>query len=235
MKTLAKSFTQVRSLYCAKCDKEYSLSSIKTYATCCNQPLVVRFDLNPGTTKEIIHSEDMTMWRYTQLLPVLNKKNIVSLGEGMTPILPLQKLSDKYGLAGVVMKDETYNPTGSFKARGISLAVSKAKEFNINRCIISTAGNAGGALAAYCAKASIECTVIMPDKTPDIFKQECRLYGAELILVNGLINECAKKAEVLKLEKQYFDISTMKEPYRIEGKKQWDMKLRNTSNGNYPM
>jgi threonine synthase len=137
----------------------------------------------------------------------------------MTPIFPLNKLASKHGLDDLVMKDESGNPTGSFKARGISMAISKAREFNIKRCIVPTAGNAGGALAAYCAKASIECTVIMPIKTPDIFKQECILYGAELILVDGLINDCAKKAEQLKAQKEYFDISTMKEPYRLEGKK----------------
>ena len=218
MLTLLKQPPGIRSLRCVQCDKEYSSNEIHTYATCCNQPLIADYFLS-GIGKEIIDNTDLTMWRYSAFLPVSDRKNIVSLGEGMTPILPLNKLAATYNIDDVVMKDESFNPTGSFKARGISMAVSKAKEFNIKRCIIPTAGNAGGALAAYCAKASIECTVVMPEKTPDIFKQECILYGAELILVDGLINDCAKKAGQLKLQKEYFDISTMKEPYRLEGKK----------------
>jgi threonine synthase len=219
MLTLSKPLTGLRSLYCAACNKQYSADVIQTFATCCNQPLVADYFVSKEIEKEIINTDVLTMWRYAAMLPVSNKKNIVSLGEGMTPVLPLNKLSAKYNIDNVVMKDESFNPTGSFKARGISTAVSKAKEFNIKRCIVPTAGNAGGALAAYCAKASIECTVVMPRKTPDIFKQECTLYGAELILVDGLINDCAKKVGELKSEKEYFDISTMKEPYRLEGKK----------------
>ncbi len=219
MLTLSKPLTGLSSLSCAQCNKEYSAEEIQTFAGCCNQPLVANYFLSAGIGKEIINSADLSMWRYSALLPVSDKHNIVSLGEGMTPILALNKLSGQYHLDDVLMKDESFNPTGSFKARGISMAVSKAKEFNIKRCIIPTAGNAGGALAAYCAKATIECTVVMPYETPDIFKQECILYGAELILVNGLINDCAKKVGSLKSEKEYFDISTMKEPYRLEGKK----------------
>jgi len=219
MITLSKTFSRVRSLRCSQCAKEYPLEIIHTYAPCCNRPLVVIYDIEPGIGRNIIYRRDLTIWRYAEMLPVLSEINIVSMGEGMTPVTPLQKLSQKYNLADVIMKDESHNPTGSFKARGISVAVSKAKELGINRCIIPTAGNAGGALAAYCAKASIECTVVMPRKTPEIFKQECVLYGAELILVDGLINDCAKKTEELKLKKEYFDISTMKEPYRLEGKK----------------
>jgi Threonine synthase len=219
MLTLLKPLTGLRSLRCPQCNKEYSINEIQTYARCCNQPLVSDYFLSHNTRKEIIDVNDQTMWRYAALLPVLNRNNIVSLGEGMTPILSLNKLAAKYNLSDVALKDESFNPTGSFKARGISMAVSKAKEFNIKRCIIPTAGNAGGALAAYCAKASIECSVVMPKNTPDIFKQECILYGSELILVNGLINDCAKKANELKTHKKYFDVSTMKEPYRLEGKK----------------
>lgn len=219
MLTLTNNPSGIQSLNCSKCNKEYAADEIQTFANCCNQPLVAEYFLSKEASKEIINADDLTMWRYAAMLPIFNKKNIVSLGEGMTPIFPLEKLAAKYNLENLVMKDESFNPTGSFKARGISMAISKAKEFNINRCIVPTAGNAGGALAAYCAKASIECTVVMPIKTPDIFKQECTLYDAELILIDGLINDCAKKVGELKSEKEYFDISTMKEPYRLEGKK----------------
>jgi len=159
------------------------------------------------------------MWRYFEMLPVKEEKNIVSLGEGMTPLFQLNHLVSRFGLSSLLLKDESQNPTGSFKARGMSAAVSKMKEFTIDNCIIPTAGNAGGAMAAYCAKAGIECVVVMPEHTPDVFKKQCKHYGAELVLVKGLINDCAKKVEELKKQKEYFDVSTMKEPYRLEGKK----------------
>lgn len=206
-------------LECARCKKEYSLGELQNFATCCHQPLLVKYDYMPGFFKEDLLFREKNMWRYFEMLPVFERKNIVSLGEGMTPLLPLNNLAARHGFADLLMKDESLNPTGSFKARGISMAVSKAKELGVERCIIPTAGNAGGALAAYCAKAGIECTVVMPAHTPDIFKQECTLYGAELILVNGLISDCARKVEELKKSRSYFDISTLKEPYRLEGKK----------------
>jgi threonine synthase len=152
----------------------------------------------------------------------------------MTPIHHLHKLAYEYGFDELLMKDESFNPTGSFKARGISMAVSKAKELGINKCIVPTAGNAGGALAAYCAKAGMKCTVVMPSQTPNIFKQECELYGAELILVDGLINDCAKKVSEINKDNQYFDISTLKEPYRIEGKKTMGYEIAEQLNWQLP-
>src|SRR5436853_115214 len=127
MLAIEKRFSTITSLSCFKCGKQYSAKTINTYATCCDQPLVANYDL-AYISKDIINAEDLTMWRYSSLLPVLNKNNIVSLGEGMTPILPLTKSAAKHGLADVLLKDESFNPTGSFKARGISAAVSKAKE-----------------------------------------------------------------------------------------------------------
>lgn len=159
------------------------------------------------------------MWRYFEMLPVQNKKNIVSLGEGMTPIIRLHNLENKYAFSHLLMKDESSNATGSFKARGMSVAVSKMKELGINKCIIPTAGSAGAALAAYCAKAAIRCVVVMPAHTPDIFKEECEQYGAELVLVEGLISDCAKRVNEMNRRQDYFDMSTLKEPYRLEGKK----------------
>ncbi|MEJ7626071.1 MAG: threonine synthase [Ferruginibacter sp.] len=219
MKTLTRPHSLASNLSCSHCKKEYNISEINSYATCCNQPLVVDYDLQSAPSKSILSSAQNTMWRYANLLPLFNKQNIVSLGEGMTPLHHLHKLEDRYGFAELLMKDESFNPTGSFKARGISVAVSKAKELGITKCIVPTAGNAGGALAAYCAKAGIKCTVVMPTLTPEIFKQECKLYGAELILVDGLINDCAKKVSEINKDNSCFDISTLKEPYRIEGKK----------------
>ena len=174
------------------------------------------------------------MWRYREMLPVLKDENIITLGEGMTPLFRLQKLADRFGFSDLLIKDESSNPTGSFKARGISVAVSKAKEFGIEQVVIPTAGNAGGAMAAYCAKADIACTVIMPTHTPEVFKQECRLYGAELLLVDGLINDCAKKVAELNKSKFYFDMSTLKEPYRLEGKKTMGYEIAEQLNWQLP-
>ena len=219
MITLSKPISSVAALKCARCGKEYSLDALNTFATCCNQPLVVDYHYDHPLEKEDLSGRETTMWRYREMLPVINPENIVSLGEGMTPILPLPGLAARHGFSDLWVKDESFNPTGSFKARGLSMAVSKAKELGVQRCIVPTAGNAGGALAAYCARAGMECTVVMPAHTPQVFQQECELYGAELILVEGLINDCARRVEELKQEKDYFDVSTLKEPYRLEGKK----------------
>jgi len=206
-------------LRCSNCNKSYSVSEVINISLCCSQPLLVEYDLQKTFSKEVLAGRENNLWRYFEMLPVKDPANIISLGEGFTPILPLKKLSDKYDYSSLMMKDESHNPTGSFKARGISVAVSKAKELGIKKIIIPTAGNAGGALAAYCAKADMECIVIMPAHTPDIFKNECELYGAKLITVIGLINDCAKKANEINEKNEYFNISTLKEPYRLEGKK----------------
>ncbi len=234
MLTLSKSYSFATGLSCSNCKKEYPLNEINNYATCCNKPLVVDYDLPQNFDVGQLPARPGSMWRYAALLPVLHKKNIVSLGEGMTPLFYLQKLAAEYGVSQLLMKDESFNPTGSFKARGISVAVSKAKELGITRCIIPTAGNAGGALAAYCAKAGIKCTVVMPSHTPAVFKRECNLYGAEVILVDGLINDCAKKAAELNRDKMYFDVSTLKEPYRLEGKKTMGYEIAEQLNWQLP-
>ena len=218
METLQSTISYARILQCPSCGKNYSLDAIQSYATCCNQPLVTLYE-DELLPKELLVGRQQNMWRYLELLPLFNEENIVSLGEGWTPISALQKTAAKYNMNSLLLKDESTNPTGSFKARGISMAISKAKEFGITHCVIPTAGNAGGALAAYCAKADIGCTVIMPRHTTETLKEECRLFGADLILVDGLIDSCGKLAKQLSEEKGYFDMSTMKEPYRLEGKK----------------
>ncbi len=182
----------------------------------------------------MLHFRQHSMWRYAEMLPVIKKDDIVTLGEGMTPLLALNKLADKFGFSDLLLKDESPNPTGSFKARGLSVAVSKAKEFGVTDCIIPTAGNAGGALAAYCAKADMKCTVVMPKHTPKIFKQECECYGAKLILIEGLISDCAKKVTELNSGGNYFDISTLKEPYRLEGKKTMGYEIAEQLNWQLP-
>ena len=174
------------------------------------------------------------MWRYREMMPVMDDANIVTLGEGMTPIISLKRTAEKYGLSNLLLKDEGRNPTGSFKARGLSAAISKAKEFGIDTCIIPTAGNAGGAMAAYCAAAGMNAIVVMPRHTPKMFKDECELHGAELILVDGLISDCAKKVAEIKKTIECFDISTLKEPYRIEGKKTMGYEIAEQLNWELP-
>jgi threonine synthase len=196
--------------------------------------LLVEYDQQKTFLKEELAGRENSIWRYFEMLPVKDPANIVSLGEGFTPILPLKKLADKYGYSSVQMKDESHNPTGSFKARGISVAVSKAKELGIKKFIIPTAGNAGGALAAYCAKADMECIVIMPAHTPNVFKTECEIYGAKLVLVKGLINDCAKRANEINEKNEYFNISTLKEPYRLEGKKTMGYEIAEQLNWQLP-
>ncbi len=234
MIALPRSISYAAYLECGKCEKSYSISGLNEFAACCNQPLIVKYDLPAGFYKEDLIYREKSMWRYFEMLPLMENENIVTMGEGMTPLLPMEKLSAKYGFADVLIKDESINPTGSFKARGMSMAVSKAKELGVEKCIVPTAGNAGGALAAYCSRAGIGCTVVMPRHTPKIFKQECEMYGAELILIDGLINDCAKKVAELKYKDQYFDMSTFKEPYRLEGKKTMGYEIAEQLNWQLP-
>ncbi len=174
------------------------------------------------------------MWRYRELLPVLEDRNIVSLGEGFTPLLRLNNLGEQVGFARLWLKDEGQNPTGSFKARGMSMAVSKAKELGVTGCVVPTAGNAGVAMAAYCAKANLRATVVMPRHTPKAFLEECYWYGADVHLVDGLINDCAAFAKNLNANGELLDISTLKEPYRLEGKKTMGYEIAEQMNWTLP-
>ena len=221
-------------MYCSKCNKTYDFSTIQTYATCCDKPLLFSYCLDQEIPKSILNNQNKTIWKYQPFLPILDSSNIVSLGEGLTNINKIEKIGSLINQEQLFLKDETNNPTGSFKARGISVAVSKLKELGIKKCIIPTAGNAGGALAAYCAKANIEATIIMPRHTPKVFKDECALYGADLILVDGLINDCGTKAKELNKNGEYFDVSTLKEPYRLEGKKIMGYEIAESFNWNLP-
>lgn len=182
-------------------------------------PLLAQYTLSGGLDKQILHHRESTMWRYQEVLPVHNPVHIISLGEGFTPMLRLNRLGAAHGFPELWLKDEGKNPTGSFKARGLSMAISKAHEYGVEGCIIPTAGNAGVAMAAYCAKAGMKATVVMPRHTPKAFQEECYWYGADVHLIDGLINDCAVIVQQLNANKQWLDVSTLKEPYRIEGKK----------------
>lgn len=223
---------RISKMVCPVCGKIYNKNKIQTYATCCNQPLIIEFDFS-NQTKNDIKKNIPSMWRYQDFLPFVEAHNIVSLGEGFTPIHTFEKLSERLGI-NLIWKDEGVNPTGSFKARGISMAISKVKEFGIDHCVMPTAGNAGGALSAYCAKADIKATVIMPEHTAEILKEECKSYGAELITIKGLINDCGTVAKEIAATTGAFDMSTLKEPYRLEGKKTLGFEIAEQLNWRIP-
>jgi threonine synthase len=169
--------------------------------------------------RDEISSRRKGMWRWSELLPVLSKENQIFLGEGDTPLLSLPRLEKQLGLSHLYVKDESSNPTGSFKARGLGAAISKAKELGVEKVIIPTAGNAGGAMAAYAARAGLKAHIFMPKDTPFANIEESRMAGAEVVLVDGLISDAAGMAGVKAREEGWFDVSTFKEPYRVEGKK----------------
>jgi threonine synthase len=193
-----------------------------------SRPLWVRYDLEAVATamsKAALKDRPATLWRYRELLPVDNDGDIVSLGEGMTPLLDCPRLARKLGVDRLLVKDESQLPTGSFKSRGMTMAVSMAKQLGITRVAVPTAGNAGGALAAYAARADIACWVFMPADTPGVNKAEASLFGAHAYQVDGLITDCARIVGAGKERMGWFDMSTLKEPYRIEGKKTMGLEL----------
>jgi threonine synthase len=209
-------------LECGMCGKELDYNKAWNLCPVCKKPLLARYDLKaarkavkPGD----IASRENNIWRYAELLPVINLRNRLTLGEGFTPLHHAVNLGKELGFAQLFIKDEGLNPTGSFKARGLSMAVSKALELAITAVSIPTAGNAGGAMSAYAALAGIEAHVYMPKDVPTPFVNECKALGANVTLIDGLITDCGKAA-ALEVEKHgHFDLSTLKEPYRIEGKK----------------
>jgi len=192
------------------------------------RPLWVRYDLEAvgrAVSRSDLASRPASLWRYRELLPVEDDANIVSLGETMTPLLECPALGEAIGVPNLAIKDESRLPTGSFKSRGMAMAVSMAKELGLRRLAIPTAGNAGGALAAYAARAGLECTVFMPEDTPIVNRLEPALFGARAFLVNGLITDCGAIVREGVERMGWFDVSTLKEPYRIEGKKTMGLEL----------
>ena len=192
------------------------------------RPLLVRYDL--AEARKSVAREDLLrrapdLWRYRELLPVEDPAHVTSLGEGMTPLLDCPRLASEFGVARLLVKDESQLPTGSFKSRGMAVAVSMAKELGITRVAIPTAGNAGGALAAYAARAGIECFIFMPEDTPAVNRCEAALFGAKAFLVDGLIGDCGAIVREGKERMGWFDMSTLKEPYRLEGKKTMGLEL----------
>ena len=213
------SFAQ--EIVCARCQKHFALAELINLCPC-GSPLLVRYDLPKARAafgKSSLEGRVVSLWRYRELLPLQDDANLVTLGEGGTPLLDAKTLGRELGLRQLWIKDEAQNPTGSFKDRGLSVAISRAKELGVKKAAIPSAGNAGGSFAAYAARAGIEAHVFMPRDTPIANQIEVEQYGARLTLVDGLIHDCGRIIAEKKPSEGWFDLSTLKEPYRVEGKK----------------
>ena len=210
--------TTITHLECSKCGEKHSHEKLQNLCAC-GGPLLARYDVAKASrtlTREALKSRPANIWRYAEVLPA---REAVSLGEGMTPVIHARRLGARMGLDALYVKDEGLNPTGSFKARGLSAAVTRAKELGAKALAIPTAGNAGGALAAYAAAAGIPCVIVMPSDTPSANVMECEAFGADVRKVDGLISDCGRYVGEHKEKEGWFEVSTLKEPYRIEGKK----------------
>jgi len=195
---------------------------VQTVCDACGKPLFARYDLDAAgeaVSPSDLVGREASMWRYWELLPVKERKNVGSLGEGWTPLTHVDRLGGEVGLPDLWVKDEGIIPTGTFKARGLSMAVSKAKELGIERLALPSAGNAAGSIAAYAARAGMECYVFMPVDAPKVNAVECQVVGARVVLVRGLITDAGKLVSDGIEEMGWFPVSTLKEPYRLEGKK----------------
>lgn len=212
----------VTHLECSLCNARHEARRLQNLCQQCGKPLLVRYDL--ARVRETFNKADLTfrqptMWRYREVLPVEDDANVVSLGEGWTPLLKTARLGGRCGLRNLYVKDEAQNPTQSFKARGMSVAVSMAKELGADKLAVPSAGNAAGALAAYAARAGLAAFIFMPRDTPRANIIECEMTGAQVTLIDGLITDCGQEVARRKEQEGWFDVSTLKEPYRIEGKK----------------
>jgi len=209
-------------LECSSCGERHEADKVQTVCRKCGKPLFARYDLESAkeavTRRELVGRES-TMWRYWELLPVKSRRNVVSLGEGWTPLTRTPRLGEEVGLPYLWVKDEGIIPTGSFKARGLAMAVSKAKELGIKRIALPSAGNAAGSMAAYGARAGMEVYVFMPKDAPKVNMVESEVVGAKVVLVDGLITDAGKLVKEGTAEMGWFNVATLGEPFRIEGKK----------------
>jgi threonine synthase len=209
-------------LQCAACGGIFPADRLWNVCPECGKPLLARYDLTAARARldrGHVAGRRFKLWRYRELLPVQDVANILNLGEGGTPLIPARRLGEQIGHEQLFVKDESGNPTASFKARGLSVAVSRAGELGVKALSIPSAGNAAGAMSAYAAAAGMAAHVYMPKDVPETFRVECRAYGADVTLVDGLITDCAAQAVRDGQGSERFDISTLREPYRIEGKK----------------
>jgi threonine synthase len=224
-------------LECSYCNKTYDADRLWNLCPDCHKPLLARYDLEQAgqnVSPEDIQKREPNLWRYKEVLPVRNPKYQLCLGEGFTPLVHASRLGDQVGFKNLYIKDEGINPTGSFKARGLGVAVSRAYELGVSALSIPSAGNAAGAMSAYAALAGIPAFVFMPNDVPQAFISECKGLGAEVKLVDGLITDAGKIAAKELAEHHRFDTSTLKEPYRIEGKKTMGYEVAEQMNWELP-
>lgn len=215
-------------LECSRCGEIYPHEIPQNVCHACGKPLFARYALEQLVDRwkpEHLQSRPTSLWRYRELLPVCDEDNIVSLGETMTPLIHAKRLGEQLGLPKLWIKDESRLPTGSFKARGLAMAVSKAKELGISKLAIPSAGNAATALSVYAACAGIPAYIFMPKDTPAFNRETCRLASANVTLIDGLITDAGKIVAERKTDEGWFDVSTLKEPYRVEGKKTMGFEL----------
>ena len=223
----------VVGLECSECGKTFD-AAVEQHLCSCGKPLFARYDLRQAAAKlklEALSGRAQTLWRYAEVLP---DGEAVSLGEGMTPLVATPRLGAAIGVPRLFVKDEGLNPTGSFKARGMTAAVTRAKQLGAKTLAAPTAGNAGGALAAYAAAAGLPAMIVMPSDTPAANVMECRAFGAKAVLLDGLISDCGKYVAERKDREGWYDVSTLKEPYRVEGKKTMGYELWEQFGGELP-
>src|ERR1051325_9672819 len=211
----------VTHLECGACGRRHEARRLQNLCVECGKPLLVRYDLERAArslTKESLRGRSADLWRYREVLPVERDENIVTLGEGFTPLVHASRLGASLGMSELYIKDEGQNPTQSFKARGMTAAVSMAKELGVRKLAVPSAGNAAGALAAYAARAGMEAHIFMPKDTPRANVIECEQTGAQVTLMDGLITDCGAEVGRRKEAEGWFEVSTLKETYRLEGK-----------------
>lgn len=221
-------FSTLKCLQCPECGRMHNRELLHTFCAQCNSPLLARYDL--ATARHLMDKDEIDqrprgLWRWHELLPICDRTEIISLGEGDTPLLTAPRLAAANGLKQVYIKDESGEPTGSFKARGLAVAVSKAIELGVKEFVIPTAGNAGGALSAYAARAGKRAHIFMPKDAPVSNIVEVEITGGDLHLVDGLISDAGRLAHQAAEKYGWFDVSTLKEPYRLEGKKTMGLEL----------
>lgn len=221
-------FSYLDHLECTQCGKTYSHTRLIKVSPCCGKVLFARYDLprlRRAVNRNTLSHRPTTMWRFAELLPVTDPDNVLTLGEGGTPLLEAPNLAKKLGLKRLLVKEEGLNPTGTFKARGLSAAISRAHELGATGFTMPSAGNAAGAAATYCARGGLKVKVFMPQDAPEANQKECLLAGADLNLVDGLIGDAGRMAVAVAEEQGLFDLSTLKEPYRAEGKKTMGLEI----------
>ena len=224
-------------LECTYCEKIHSSNEPQRLCVDCGKVLYPRYDIESAKkvfAKELLAHRQANMWRYFEMMPILNENNVVTLGEGFTPIFAMPSLGEKLGSSKLFLKDEGINPTSSFKARGLSAAVSKAKELGLTRLTMPSAGNAAGAMSSYAARAGIDAFVFMPMDAPEANQIEVYFTGGDLNLIEGLISDAGVISRQKAEEMDLFDVSTLQEPYRVEGKKTMGYEIAEQFNWELP-